>query len=69
MWVFAKDLTYFLTVRISSAVFGGSHLPTFSPYPPELILLRDCAVRGGNRGVDKAGVNELLMMKNNNQAN
>lgn len=63
MWVFAKDLTYFLIVRLSSAVFGGLSSPHFFSLSPELILLRDCIVRGGNRGVDKAGVNELLMME------
>lgn len=63
MRVFAKDLTHFLALQHLLCCLWGLSSPHFYPFPPELILLRDCAAQGGNGSVDKAGVNELFMME------
>jgi len=41
----------------------GLSSPRFYPFPPEFIFFWDCAVERGDSRVDKAGVNELLVME------
>lgn len=62
MWLFAKGFTHFCALQHLLGCLWGFLSSHFYPLSPELIFLWDCAVQRGDSRVDKAGVNELLMM-------